>query len=83
MEKSINITYLMLICLTLLTAIISSLAPVSGKMLALLIMGIAAMKFLLVAFDFLELKKAHGFWKFATVLVCVIIAGVFGLFSIG
>jgi len=31
-------------------------------------MVLAALKFLLVAFQFMELKKAHSFWKISLIL---------------
>ncbi|MBT0810368.1 cytochrome C oxidase subunit IV family protein [Litoribacter ruber] len=83
MERTLNMTYLLLIALTLLTAVISTWTLLDGKMLVLVIMGIAAAKYLLVAFDFLEMKKAHFFWKFSIVFVCLLIIGVVGLFAVG
>jgi hypothetical protein len=81
MERSLNVTYLILMVFTVLTAVVSSMALFSGKILVLIIMALAAAKYLLVAFDFLELKKAHFFWKFVTVLVCLLIVGVVVIFG--
>lgn len=41
---------------------------------ALLIIGIAVLKFILVAFEFMELKKAHVLWKY-------LLLGFLGIFS--
>jgi hypothetical protein len=45
-----------------------------------LIMALAAFKFLLVAFHFMELKKAHSFWKISLImtlgLLVVLIIGI-------
>ena len=41
---------------------------------ALLIIGIAVLKFILVAFEFMELKKAHVLWKY-------LLLGFLGVFS--
>jgi hypothetical protein len=58
MRKTLTLTYGILILLTLATALISnSNAPVA------IIMGISSIKFLMVAFQFMELKKANLFWK--------------------
>jgi len=45
-----------------------------------LIMVLASFKFLLVAFQFMELKKAHAFWKISLILtlglLVILIIGV-------
>lgn len=83
MEKRLKLTYLLLIIFTVLTAVVSSVGAEGGKLIAFAIMALAGVKFLLVAFQFMELKEAHGFWKFSTVLVCALIVLVFGIFSVG
>lgn len=58
MKKTLTFTYGTLILLTLATALVSnSNAPI------VIIMGISSIKFLMVAFQFMELKKANMFWK--------------------
>ncbi len=66
-----------LFILTLATAVISQQVnmAVTGS---ILIVGLSAIKFLLVAFNFMELKKANIFWKvllvgYLTVYVAVIL----------
>ncbi|MCG2419142.1 cytochrome C oxidase subunit IV family protein [Aequorivita sp. F47161] len=60
MEKSFNITWIVLIVLTIVTAIFANMEM---KYVALIILGLAFLKFIGVAFFFMELKKANVFWK--------------------
>lgn len=62
MQKNLIITYGFLVLLTVATAFISSSMAISIVGLGL-IMGISAIKFLLVAYQFMEIRKAHIFWK--------------------
>lgn len=70
-EKKINITYIILLVLTGLTALIAS-----NKSLVSVVMLIAVIKFWLVAFQFMELKKANGFWKFLIIFFGILVAGI-------
>jgi Prokaryotic Cytochrome C oxidase subunit IV len=72
MKKSFIYTYILLLLLTLSTALIASSTTIS-KGIVSLILGISAIKFLLVAFQFMELKKANSFWKISLSLVLGII----------
>jgi heme/copper-type cytochrome/quinol oxidase subunit 4 len=72
MKKSFIYTYILLLLLTLSTALIASSTTIS-KGINFLILGISAIKFLLVAFQFMELKKANSFWKISLSLVLGII----------
>jgi heme/copper-type cytochrome/quinol oxidase subunit 4 len=72
MKKSFIYTFILLLLLTLSTALIASSGKIS-KGAVFLIMGISAIKFLLVAFQFMELKKANSFWKVSLILVLGII----------
>ena len=51
-----------LIALTILTALFSSNFS-AFKYIVFFILALSCVKFLLVAFSFMELKKAHIFWK--------------------
>ena len=62
MRKNDIITMGLLVVLTISTALISGQSA-TLKMAALLILVLSSIKFLLVAFQFMELKKAHGLWK--------------------
>lgn len=51
-----------LIALTILTALFSNNFS-AFKYIVFIILALSCVKFLLVAFQFMELKKAHIFWK--------------------
>ena len=74
MKKIQLYTYSGLIMLTLLTAFIASLP--SSKMVVIAIIAITLTKFWLVAFQFMELKKAHPFWKYLIVIFAGLIGGI-------
>jgi len=59
--KQITIIWGLLMVLTFSTAFVSE-SDVNYA--AILIMGIAVLKFVLVSFEFMELKKAHVLWKY-------------------
>lgn len=50
-----------LFVLTILTALFSNLEII--KYVAFLILALSGIKFILIAFQFMELKKAHNLWK--------------------
>jgi len=60
-----------LIALTTLTALFSNVY-FDLENIVLIIMLLSGIKFLLVAFQFMELKKAHSFWKILLVSYLVI-----------
>ncbi|TDE44858.1 hypothetical protein E0I26_06885 [Flavobacterium rhamnosiphilum] len=68
MKKTLFITYGLLIVLTASTALISNTMSVS-RLAIILIMGLSVLKFLLVSFEFMELKKANAFWKVSLISV--------------
>lgn len=61
MTKQIKYTLLTLIALTLVSAIISNFINLKVGVFFILVLSI--IKFLFVSFQFMELKKAHNFWK--------------------
>ena len=65
------IIWVLLILLTITTALISSSA-LSTTQAAILILGLSIVKFLCVSFYFMELKNAHVFWK-ASILFYVLL----------
>jgi len=70
MTKTISYTLFALIVLTTLSALVSNFIAVkTGVFLILFLSGI---KFVLVSFQFMELKKAHPFWKTITLLFLAI-----------
>jgi heme/copper-type cytochrome/quinol oxidase subunit 4 len=65
--------------MTAATALVSASSVIS-KTAIFLIMGISGIKFLLVAFQFMELKKANSFWKISLILTLgLIIILIIGL----
>jgi len=72
MKNQLVITYFSLIILTITTALVSNFYSISPFILGLVIV-ISAVKFLLVAFQFMELKKANSFWKVSLSLVLLLI----------
>ncbi|MDP1843863.1 MAG: hypothetical protein Q8K64_10615 [Sediminibacterium sp.] len=70
MKNKNILTWILLIVLTLITTIIAGMGSV-----AYLILVVAALKFLLIAFQFMEFKKAHLFWKATLVIVLIFITG--------
>ncbi len=62
MKKNDIYTLGILILLTLVSALFATKFE-SVKYISLGILLLSAIKFLLVAFQFMELKKAHVFWK--------------------
>ncbi len=62
MQKKDIITLVTLIILATLTSIIS-LNLDRLNFAALIILVLSAFKFLVITFQFMELKKAHSFWK--------------------
>jgi len=73
MKNTASLTWIMLIFLTITSALVSKL---EGKYIVLIILVLSALKFLGIAFEFMEIKKAHVFWK-------SIIIGFIFLFGIG
>ena len=70
--RKATITYLILLLLTISTALISNNKNIY-QISTILIMVISAIKFLLVAFQFMEIKKANSFWKVSLTLVLTVI----------
>ncbi|WP_396170285.1 cytochrome C oxidase subunit IV family protein [Flavobacterium sp.] len=83
MKKSFVFTYISLLLLTATTALIASSSIVS-KVVVFLILGISVLKIVLVAFQFMELKKANSFWKTSLISVLILIlAVIFGILLTG
>ncbi len=74
MNKQNIITWIILLTLTVLAGLISGAAL---PYIVPLILVLAALKFLGVAFKFMEMEKAHVFWKLLLVsylvIFCVIV----------
>jgi hypothetical protein len=72
MKNTLLFTYGFLILLTISTALISNFVAVSGLAFGL-IMVLSMLKFFLVSFQFMELKKANSFWKGSLIFVLGVI----------
>jgi Na+/glutamate symporter len=72
MNKTLTWTFGLLALLTLAALVASNLAidPATKKLLLLMLFS---SKFLLVAFQFMELKKAHVAWQAAIVSILAVI----------
>jgi len=66
MKDKNTLTLLILFVLTIASAVVSNLGR-EWSWLAFILMGLSALKFILVVFEFMEIKKANSFWKFLTV----------------
>jgi len=71
MKKRIVFSWTVLILLTILSGLISSYF-LKLDCLVELILLLAALKFIGVAYYFMELKKAHVFWKTVTITFLII-----------
>lgn len=71
-------TLLVLIGLTLGTVLVVSFGEESG-LRSVMVMAIAGVKFYLVAFEYMELRKAHLFWKVTAVAVGMLVVVVVGM----
>jgi uncharacterized membrane protein YdbT with pleckstrin-like domain len=60
MNKSATLTWIILIVLTITSALFSKL---NTSYVASIILILAALKFIGIAFQFMEIKKANPFWK--------------------
>ena len=67
-------TLVFLYALTVLTALASKFYY-GLSFFVTLILGLSAVKFMLVAFQFMEMKKANGFWKFLIMFYLVVFVG--------
>jgi len=71
-------TLILLYILTTVSALVSAYLY-GWKFFVFTILGLSAIKFMLVAFDFMEMKKAHGFWKFFIIFYLIIFVTVVSL----
>ncbi|MEC3905895.1 cytochrome C oxidase subunit IV family protein [Tamlana sp. 2201CG12-4] len=60
MKKTATITWVILMALTMVSALVSKL---ENSYALLIILLLSAFKFYGIAFQFMEMKKAHPFWK--------------------
>jgi len=75
MKDKNTLTIVLLLVLTIATAI-ASIYGNSLSWIVLLILGLSAVKFLMVTFQFMELKKAHNAWKVLMIGYLIIFVGI-------
>ncbi len=75
MKLSHQKTLILLYVLTTTTALVSAYLY-GWQYFVWLILGLSALKFLLVAFNFMEMKKANSFWKFFIVFYVLVFVTV-------
>ena len=61
MKITLNFTYIFLLVLIILTALTATF--VESSYIVPMIVGLSLAKFFTVAFQFMELKNAHVFWR--------------------
>lgn len=77
MKKQLTLIYGILLLLTIATAILSKFSI--HKIAVVSILSLSGVKFLLVAFHFMEMKKANPFWKVIITLFLVLLIGIMAL----
>jgi hypothetical protein len=75
--KKLSLAYFLLLLLTICTFFF---AGFEGNTARLMVVLFACLKFLLVAFYFMELRIAHPFWKLSLAIFVLIFAGLTLLF---
>jgi len=78
MKLTHKTTLILLYILTTASALVSAYLY-GWRFFVFTILGLSAIKFMLVAFDFMEMKKAHSFWKFFIVFYLLIFVMVVSL----
>lgn len=73
MTKQHIITWVLLLVLTVISGLVSNAAL---TYVIPIIMILAALKFIGVAFNFMEMKKANVFWKVLIVSFLVVFCGI-------
>ena len=77
MKDTISSTFILLLALTVMAAFVA--LNVSAEIMATTVVTLALIKFWLVAFQFMELKKANVFWKATLSIFLVLLLGIITL----
>lgn len=72
MKQTLSSTFILLVALTIFATF--SMFNFSSEIMIKIIILLAVIKFWLVAFQFMELKKAHSFWKYLIVIFGSLVA---------
>lgn len=73
MAKRTQLTWIVLLLITVIVGLISMSFM---NYAVVLILMLSAVKFLGVAFEFMEIRTAHSFWKIAVVTFLMIFIGI-------
>lgn len=77
MKKQLTKVYIVLIILTVLIAFLSN--NNTSKIITIAILLISSIKFLVVTFQFMELKEANSAWKVSLSLFLFVLIGIITL----
>lgn len=77
MKRQLSLIFGILLVLTIITAFLTEYSV--QKMVVVAILALSGIKFLLVAFHFMELKKANVFWKVTLVFFLMLLIGIIAL----
>ena len=77
MKKQLTFIYGILLTMTIITAFLTQFSI--NKTVVIAILFFSGIKFLLVAFHFMELKKANAFWKVIVSLFLMVFIGIIAL----
>ena len=77
MKKQLSLIYGFVLLLTIITAFLSKFSI--NKTVVIAILFFSGIKFLLVAFHFMELKKGNIFWKVSLTFFLVLLLGIITL----
>ncbi len=72
--NKLTISWIILVVLTVISGLSSS---ENSSTVTILILIMASIKFVLVSFNFMELVKAHSFWKIAIVSYVTVFTIIF------
>ena len=73
MKKNLFFTvWMVLIILTISTALVSNSAFVKSVATAIILV-LSAIKFLVVSFYFMELRNSHNFWKYSIIIYLFVV----------
>jgi len=79
MNKKNTILWVVLMLLMLFNFWLAEMSPVTGKWTLLVILAVTLVKFLGVAFRFMELKEANIRWKAIFIVFILVFTGLAGL----
>ena len=79
MNKKNTILWVILMLLMLFNFWLAEISPVAGKWTLTVILVVTLIKFLGVAFRFMDLKDANNGWKIIFVIFILLFSGIAGL----